>query len=283
MSALRRLAIALVAVGFTAVLPTCPAVAEPTPSASAPPCRTNLMTFTFASGIAVAAAPGEWASRSGTLIDKAGNTYSFKDLVFTFQIAPDMGGVTVRPNARMVHSATTQPLSLRRVTSPKPMWVAENIKPPTLFPGQRTFFRFDVSFPAGSTVTTYSTRLTATAAVCGDTVLASGTGMRFGFMTAGPSATAGPKPSATASAKASRKPSPSPAASDSGEEVQPPPDDVAPGDSPTAQAEAATADKPVSSTGSPLPWLAGLGVTALVCAGGLLWWLRRTRYDEDEL
>lgn len=279
MRTLHRLTIALLALGFAGA-PAMPAAAEPTPSPSAPPCKAGELKVT-ASGdpVVVAWAADTAVMKSGQLSNATG--YYFKDLALTFAIWPDQGVSGLAPKVRLNTGSTKQDLHFSHVSSPRPMWIASGLKPPVVWPtGTPSGFQFEVSFPAGSTVTTYSTRLTATAAVCGDTVLASSTAMRFGFMTAGtPTQTASAKPRASASAKASRKPTPTPQASE--EEV------VAPGDQApdaTESADGIAPDQDLSSgesSSSPLPWIAGLGVTALIVAGGLLWWVRRSSYDED--
>lgn len=287
MSTLRRIASAL-AVAALIALPAHPAYAEPTPSPSAPPCKSGSMKFTLPTDIAVASAPDVWLTRSGRIQDTVG--YYYKDLAFTFAIWPDAGDLGVAPKVAWVTSSSRIALRLHRVSSPRPMYVVEGIKAPTIFPGGQNFVKFEVAFSASNVVTTYSTKLTATAAVCGATVLGSSTAMRFGFQTdqaGNPPTSATPKPSAPAkaSAKSSAKPrtSPAPQASAPDEEVVG--GEAAPGDSAVvadAANDLASGVQPEEDSGSPLPWLAGLGVTALVVAAGLLFWLRRSSAaDED--
>lgn len=284
MRALRRLAIALVALGVTAWSSAAPAVAVPSPTPTSPPCKAGSLKMAASSNIGVAGAPDSWVSRSAAIQNTTG--YYYSDLTLAFDIWPDTGTPGTRPMMHYIGTnGTVVSVTLRPVSKPRAAWRAERLKPPKVWPnGTPSFLGIELSFPANSAVTTYSTKLTLTAGVCGDTVLASTSGMRFGFMTGG-AASASPKPSASAkaSAKASRKPSPAPGSTaDTGGEVQPPTDDVAPGDSSTAEADAAMADQAMASSSSPLPWLAGLGVTALVCAGGLIWWVRRNRDEDDE-
>jgi hypothetical protein len=136
-------------------------------------------------------------------------------------------------------------------------------------------------------VTTYTAKLTVTAGVCGDTVLGSSTAMTFGFLTdkpGNPPTSATPKPAA--SAKTSAKPianaSRSPAAAASQDDVVVPVDGAADASTEESPATDLASGLPEDDDGSPLPWLAGLGVTALIVAVGVLFWLRRTSDGDEE-
>jgi hypothetical protein len=287
MSNLRRLTTALLALGF-AVLPpavAAPAAAEPTPT-PAPPCKADSLKLTVPSDIAVAPQPDTYVSRSAIVQNTTG--YYYNDLVLAFEIWPDQGNLIGTPKLRFTGTGGTQiAVALRLVSTPRPAWRATGLKPPKVWPtGTPSYAGFELAFPSTSPVTTYSTKLTLTAGVCGATVLASRTGMRFGFMTSG-TASVPPKPSASAkaSAKPTRKPGASPNAAESSEEaVQPPDETPASEASPVEGSDADLASgESGSDGGSPLPWLAGLGVAGLFVAGGLLFRLRRRSYeDEDE-
>jgi hypothetical protein len=281
MSTLRRLTSGLLALGFIA-LPTAAAAAEPTPApTSGPACKAGSLKLTFPGDIAVADAPDTWAARTGRIQDVSGDYYS--DLLLTIAIWPDQGSPGLTPRARFTGSnGMVVTPTLRRVNSPHAGWEAVRLKPPRVWPNSVTSgFKFELSFPPNSVVTTYSTKVTATSAQCDGTALGSGTGMRYGFMTSGPAASASAKPRPSASAKPSRKPSPTPEASEVSEEALPSAEETSPDTSqePIVDQDLAAGD---SDGGSPLPWMAGLGLTALVVAGGLLFWLRRTSYDEDD-
>jgi hypothetical protein len=280
MSTLRRLVIGLVALGFAA-LPAAPAAAEPTPTPTpGPACKAGSLKLTFPGDIAVADAPDTWVARAGRIQETAGDSYT--DLLLTVDLWPDQGQPGLTPKARFTGTKGTVVMpTLRRVNSPRSGWEAGRLKPPTVWPnGVTSSFGFALSFPSNAAVTTYSAKWTATAARCGDTVLGSGTGMRFGFMTSGATVSASAMPKPSASARASRKPSPIPEVSE--EEVLPPPDETSPEESGEAVLDPDLASGESDGGGSPLPWMAGLGLTALLVAGGLLFWLRRTSYDEDD-
>jgi hypothetical protein len=280
MSTLRRLTTALLALGF-AVLPPAvatPASAEPTPT-PAPPCKADSLKMTTQSGIAVVDAPESGVSRSATIQNTTG--YDYGDLTVAISIWPDNGTTGITPRMSYIGaSGTSLPVTLRLAGPTRPGWGAGGLK-------VRSVLRIYLSFPADSVVTTYSTKLILTAGVCGSTVLAATSGMRFGFMTSGP-ASVSPKPSASAKAslKPTRKPSASAQAGEpSDEAVQPPPDGTQASEGSPVEGsdqDLASGDSK-GDGGSPLPWLAGLGVAAVIGAGGLLFWLRRTSYeDEDE-
>jgi hypothetical protein len=283
MSTLRRLTTALLALGF-AVLPpvaAAPAAAEPTPTPG-PACKAGSLKLTFPGDTAVADAPDTWVARTGRIQETAGDSYS--DLFLTVDLWPDQGSPGSTPKARFTGTKATVVMPmLRRVNSPRPGWEAVRLKPPIVWPNSVTSsFKFELSFPSNAAVTTYSAKWTATATRCGDTVLGSGTGMRFGFMTAGTSMSPSAKPHTSPSAaKPSRKPSASAAPLPSEEEVVVSPDESSPEESSAAQPDSDLASgEPDSST--PLPWLAGLGVTALLVAVGLIFWLRRTSYEDED-
>lgn len=288
MSTLRRLLFGLVASGLFA-LPMAvatPAAAEPTPTPTGPQCKAGLLTMTTPSDIAVAGAPDSWVRRSATIRNTTSDFYN--GLTVVFDIWPDKGTPSTQPPPMMRYTGTgntTVPVTLRLAYQPRLVWRAVGLKPTTAFPGGApSFLSIELSFPASSAVTTYSTRLTLTAGVCGSTVLASSSGIRFGFMTSGSASTSAslkPSASAKASAKPSRKPSPAPATSADG--MLPSSDEVAAEDSSGAVPDQdLVAGEREDDAGSPLPWLAGLGLAALIMAVGLLFWLRRRAPADDE-